>query len=661
MRAGCYNPLLPQAVRSPLQHIVVLAHRRRAAVLTAAAMLAGLCLVGVARLSFDANVLQLLPRSGTAAPAFRLLAERFAAGDQLYVMLTAPEDHEVTEYADDVAWVVARLRAVPGITTVDAGDAAGRDWAWLADRGLVLLDPQRLDVALARLQPGGIEPAMRSTRELLALASPEIEAMVRQDPLDLSSLLRAQLAAPAGTGALASPGGYVTDDRRHQLVLARPAHPPYDADFSASLMSHLEELKTALRARTQTVTEEGAEPLPPLEIEFAGGHRIAVETEAIVKRESILNSAFSLALILPLLYLAFRSFWLVAFGAVPAAAALLVVFGVMGITGATLSSAAAGSAAMLFGLGVDGVVLLYVSHRLALQRGLQGDAAIAATAEPSASMLLGMFTTAASFYGLYFVDFPSMRQLGVIIGHSMVACGLLTLLLVPALLPSRAVAAARSSSWPRLAAWIRAHRTRILAAGVLATVGLALMTPQLRINPSLERLRSQTPGVAVERAMTSRFALPGEALSILQTGPELDSLLDQNRSVVEAVRQASPDVPLQAASLMLPPPPAQARARRASGRPPWIRTRSRPRSAARPARWDFSREPSIRSSSTCHRCSIRSPSRWISTSPTDSATSSAASWRARTANGRSRPMSSRAMPARLQMCRQRPHRSLESS
>jgi len=48
-------------------------------------MLAGLCLFGVARLSFDANVLQLLPRSGTAAPAFRLLAERFAAGDQLWV------------------------------------------------------------------------------------------------------------------------------------------------------------------------------------------------------------------------------------------------------------------------------------------------------------------------------------------------------------------------------------------------------------------------------------------------------------------------------------------------------------------------------------------------------------------------------------------------
>ena len=56
---------------------------------------------------------------------------------------------------------------------------------------------------------------------------------------------------------------------------------------------------------------------------------------------------------------------------------------------------------------------------------------------PSVSMLLGMWTTAATFYGLTFVDFPSLQQLGLLIGHSMVVCGILTLVLVPALLPRR--------------------------------------------------------------------------------------------------------------------------------------------------------------------------------------------------------------------------------
>ena len=52
------------------------------------------------------------------------------------------------------------------------------------------------------------------------------------------------------------------------------------------------------------------------------------------------------------------------------------------------------------------------------------------------SMLLGMWTTAATFYGLAVVDFPSLEELGLLIGHSMMVCGLLTLVLVPALLPA---------------------------------------------------------------------------------------------------------------------------------------------------------------------------------------------------------------------------------
>ena len=56
----------------------------------------------------------------------------------------------------------------------------------------------------------------------------------------------------------------------------------------------------------------------------------------------------------------------------PSALSLLVVLGIVGFSGATLSAAAAGSAAMLFGLGVDGVVLLYVAHRLAVDDGDAG-------------------------------------------------------------------------------------------------------------------------------------------------------------------------------------------------------------------------------------------------------------------------------------------------
>ena len=56
-------------------------------------------------LSFDTDVLSLLPRDGRVVPAFRSFVASFGSVDDLYVVLTAPAGHEISEYEDDVdAW-----------------------------------------------------------------------------------------------------------------------------------------------------------------------------------------------------------------------------------------------------------------------------------------------------------------------------------------------------------------------------------------------------------------------------------------------------------------------------------------------------------------------------------------------------------------------------
>ncbi len=319
---------------------------------------------------------------------------------------------------------------------MDSGQIDGtRDWSWLADRQLLLFDDVRLPQAIARLQPSGMPAALAASRELLSLPSADVAALVREDPLGLSELLRAQLGGAQSTLQIGtSPDGYLTADGRQRLIVARPKSPPYDAAFSRALFARLE---TLAQERSNDVATDDGEPRPPLQVAFAGGHRIALEAEAVVKRESIVNGVGSLALILPLLFLIFRSAWLVVIGALPSSLSLLIVLGLLGFTGATLSAAATGASAMLFGLGVDGVVLLYVSHRLALSEGRPPLDAIRQLGPASASMLLGMWTTAATFLGLVVVDFPSLEQLGLLIGLSMIVCGLLTLVIVPASLPSR--------------------------------------------------------------------------------------------------------------------------------------------------------------------------------------------------------------------------------
>jgi predicted RND superfamily exporter protein len=539
------------------------AHRRRTAVLCAVLALVLMSVEGIRRLSFDSDVLSLLPNDGRVIVAFKTFVARFGSLDQLYVVFTAPEGHAISEYRDDLDTWIEALRSAPEIERVDAGVIdRTRNFGWLADRQLLLLRGTSLDEALRRFTPEGMPAAIAERRELLSVPSMEVAALIQQDPLGLLDLLRGTLgSAQAGLNVGGGSEGYITPDRRARLVMARPRLPPYDATFSRALDARLNTLRASLGDRSRPLDPPAdGEPLPPMQVEFAGGHRIAVETEAVVKRESIFNSAGSLALILPLLFVAFRSLWLVAIGSLPSALSLVLVLGGLGFAGARLSAAATGAAAMLFGLGVDGVVLLYVAHQLAIARG--ADANTTAPIEgPSTSMLLGMFTTAATFYGLAFVDFPSLRQLGLLIGHSMVICGLLTLVMVPALLPRRRPRRPRPALvMPRLAAWIVRRRRLILVGAAILTVGLGAAATGVDIDPTLDRLRSTTAAARLEERIGPAFGLPGDVYVVLAKGPDLQQQLEANERLTGRLSEAFPGLAVEPPSRLVPSLAAQARA-----------------------------------------------------------------------------------------------------
>ena len=79
--------------------------------------------------------------------------------------LRAPEGYTIGDYEDDIdAWVTT-LAAVPEITRVDHGRIDDtRDWGWLADHELLLLDDGNLHEALRRLTPDGMRTALAASR-----------------------------------------------------------------------------------------------------------------------------------------------------------------------------------------------------------------------------------------------------------------------------------------------------------------------------------------------------------------------------------------------------------------------------------------------------------------------------------------------------------------
>lgn len=544
-----------------IERLLRFAYSRRAGVVVAATVLLAVSIALLSRLTFDANILNLLPRKAPAVRSFNTFLQRFGTLDQVYVLFEVPEGQRIGDYEEFVDRYVARLRKAPEVGSVDAElfDAV-KDWDYLFDRELLLLGDGGAPAALERLAPAGMTGELARSRGLLAMASPGVKAYVQQDPLGLLRLLRDRMARGQGLVSFdPTQKGYVSKDGRSRLVTARPVKPPFDGEFCKRLFVRLGEVEEAARREDagEGVGSDGT-AASRVSVRIAGGYRIAREAEGVIRNESIVNSLSSLAGLLLLVFVVFRSPWILLYGTVPLLLAAMFTLGVNGLTGA-LSPATSGSSAMLFGLGIDGIVLVYLRYMEERGRDCPPEEAIGRCAGTATSIMLGYGTTAATFLALTIVDFPSLEQLGRLVGVGILACLALLLTLVPALVGATQPEVRRH---PVTSAWLgriveRFGRPILIAAAVL-TVVLGAAATRLRVDTSLERLQAQTEGAALERDLAARFSLPRDVVLAVGEGPSLEPLLEASAALSAAAR-VLPSMPISSADDLLPPAAAQER------------------------------------------------------------------------------------------------------
>ena len=537
-----------------LAAVLRLAFRRRVFVLLVLMAIAALSGRQLTRVTFDSNVLHLLPQQGTAVQAFRSYLDAFGNLDRLYVMFEAPPDHDIAEYDDVISRYLEQLRSLAEIDYVDAGtDDPGKDWSYLADRQLLVLGSAHVGDALARFAPDALDSALVDARERLTVSSSALKGLIQQDPLGLLMLVRDRMSAD-GVPLLVDPSqrGYVSSDGRSRLVIAKPVRPPHDTVFARQLNDRLDVLRLAARSAPDPPGSVPANPLPPLVIKEAGGYRIAAETEALIRGESIVNSATSFVCILLLVLIVFRSTRPLVAVSLPIVLAALVTLAIYGAFHA-LSTAAAGSAAILFGLGVDGTVLLYFSYLQQRSRGADPESAVVGLSGPAVSMVIGFTTTAATYFGLVPVDLPALGELGRIIGLGVLVCGAAAIVMVPALVPRQdGPVQARNFQTPWLPQFVDRFRTGILIVAALVTVVLGVASRHLRVVPTIQKLESHTPGSDVERDIMRRFNLPEDALFVVAEGDSLDALLQAHQRLAEELAGAGPGVTVSSPVMFLP-------------------------------------------------------------------------------------------------------------
>jgi len=537
--------------------LLMFARRRRWTVLAGVTALSILAAMLSLRLSFGTDVLALLPQNDPSLQAFRQYLARFGAADHLYIVFETVNDVLVEDASDVIEAYLERLRALPEIAKVDAGlFEPDKDWTYLQDRTFALIGPSATREALDRFSEQGLRDALVKARDLLGTPSPDIRQFVQSDPLGLLALVRDRFAGDRSFSAIeASRRGYLSADGRSRLVIATPAGPPFDTAFCRRLFDRLAQIES--ETRIAMATNNGRRDGLPVRIEYAGGHRIAVETESIMMREATLNSVTSVSAILLLLLVVFRSAWLFLVGAIPMFVATLGSIAVNGLLHDQLSAAATGTSALLFGLGVDGLVLMYARYLEEIEKGVAAEAAIARLGGAGTSMLLGCLTTAATFFGLTWIDLPGLQELGRLVGVGMVLGGPLTLLLVAALLPAR-VKRPHGLSAASLARFVRRHRWAILIGAGLATAAAVPLLTRLDLDVRLERLQPATPAVRLQQDIGRRFGVDRDVALTLAQGPSLDALIASSRQFDARLQAAAPGVRISGPDRLLPPIDEQA-------------------------------------------------------------------------------------------------------
>lgn len=545
-----------------LQRLLRFAYARRAAVLAAAGLVLGISVFLLTRLSFETNVLSLLPQSGPTVRSFDAYLRHFGTLDHIYILFEAPGGR-IADQEEFVDRYVEGLRALPEIGSVDAAlfDEV-KDWGYLFDRELLLLGPDDARAALERLRPDAIASEIGRARGMLAMASPDVKAYIQQDPLGLLRLLRERMARGRSLVSFdPTQTGYVSPDGKSRLVIAKPVRPPFDTDFSKRLFEQLarveakarREAADLARADEDAGADTAATPATDVRVQVAGGYRVALEAERQIRRESIVNSISSLAGLLVLVFLVFRTPWILLFGMLPLVLAAAFTLGVNGLAG-PLSPATSGSSAMLFGLGIDGIGIMYLRYIEERARGFRADEAIGRTAGTAKSVILAYATTGATFLALTLIDFPSLQQLGRLVGIGILACCALLLTLLPALI---GLTSPERQQRPITSAWLARLATsrprRVLLAAAVLTVVFGAAATRLRLDTGLERLQARTEGAALEEQLAARFSLPRDVVIALAEGPRLDPLLAAARKLAAGIDRETPSVAFASPDVLLPP------------------------------------------------------------------------------------------------------------
>jgi predicted RND superfamily exporter protein len=523
----------------------------------------------VFRLSFDTDVLHLLPQEDPSVAAYLKALKDFGNTGLLPVAIELPEHVPVEPYLTFADELAARLTTLPEIKNEQ--HRLGNPEELLQSffpKSLLFLDATGRREVVERLSDTGITNRVGELRRQLATpAGMSVKELAKIDPFGLADILLTHLAGSRGTLKVDwSSGYYLSRDHRVLLILAEPKRAPQDIRFDERLLAGANVQIQETLARWPSIVGGGA--LDPPIVELGGPYASALGDAALIKQDMTVNALTSALGVFVLFLLAFRRARSLLYAFVPLLSGLALAFGFAAAVFGTLSSVTSVSAALLIGLAIDFVIVSYGRYVEQRRSGSTLDEALVVMSrECGRAVIAGAVTTAATFYAFTFTEFTGLRQMGVLTGTGILLCMVSVLFLLPAMLAWSEDRQNRKQQPMRLT--LHSFGARHLTAAALARPGLTLLiglgvtvlallaARRVTFDESMRSMRPTSGRAMVVNALIGeRFGTGFDAMVLTLEGDSLDGLLARAATVTRDAQRlvASGDLESVSSVVSILPP-----------------------------------------------------------------------------------------------------------
>ena len=387
----------------------------------AAVVVTVLSVILTTRLKLSTDLTELFPKTAEADMLARV-THVFGGGDVAPVLVRGDDPAEVERATHEAATALRVCESVAQVIeevpapTMRSGEAPDPTAAWR------FAGPIAREELARALTEEGMRKRLRDTRALLlAPGAGDVADTLARDPLRLTMIPwqgRMEIAA----GANANGGGaFVAKEGRARLLIVEPRGRVFDSKAASKFTSEAED--AILRVQRAH---------PGVKLSITGGHVIAKQTEAMMKRDLQLSGVISVVLASIIFVLTFRRPRALVAVLPPLAAGTLWTTALAALVYPHLSAIATAFAAVVIGVGVDTGVHVYGRLLAARREGHPpSEAAQIARTETWKPTLGAALAAGGAFACLGLSDIAGMRQLGVLCAAGEVLTAIAILLVVP--------------------------------------------------------------------------------------------------------------------------------------------------------------------------------------------------------------------------------------